>query len=104
MMLVLYRREPVSESMWAIPLTLCLLLFTQVTYLTPSLDNRAKRVIVDALKNRKNATREEEKIFKDLNAQLTMQRTPPPALHQVYVLLEFVKCGLLAYYAYSLSK
>ena len=98
------QRRKLTVHVQAIHVTLAILLFMQVSFLTPSLEKRAERIMADELAGKKHASKTEEKIFKILTAKVTLQRTPPKALHQVYVLLEVVKLVLLMYYAFTLAQ
>jgi hypothetical protein len=94
MITTLYRYEQPQSPIWTIPSILAGILMFQMVYLTPKLELRAFFVGVEELAKKKNATRADEALYKELKAITTLETMPSIKLHHLYVFLELAKLVL----------
>jgi hypothetical protein len=101
--LFIHESDQPKEEMWAIPTALSLIVVLDIGFLTPQLELRAAHIIVKILGEKRHASKEEERMYKEFIALTTLAPCPPIIYHHIYVLLEVGKVLALVYYATSLQ-
>ena len=99
---LLFRNEALVERIWALPVITSMILLLQVFYLTPVLEIRAFHIACEELANKKHARKAEENAYKAMKARITLSPMPSKRLHDLYIICEFIKVGLLMKFGYDI--
>lgn len=93
-----------AANPWTTPLAMAAVLTLQIGYLTPALELRAFHIILGELEQKKELSRKEEKVLKELKAVVTLKSMPAKSLHHIYVFLEFAKVAALFTYGVRMAE